>query len=168
MALVDERVQDAGRSGSRAEKYPSGVYIENRANISYKEMVDMPRSDGDLFALFTTNYGELRVEYSRFSDFSRIAYEQVLRRRIEATGGTVPTQDALVHVVALLMISRVHPYEFGDFIQLLDHDLNQLMDSFALVSWIEENQHLFASPVDLIADDDDVSALEREVAVDAA
>ena len=68
-----------GRSGERSERFPNRMFKYNRANLSYQEMFERRREEGDLFAVFQNDMGEIRVEYARVEDYDEFAFEQIER-----------------------------------------------------------------------------------------
>ena len=114
---------------------------ENRADLSYREMENLMREDGDLFAVFSDVSGNTRVQYAKFSDFANIAKEQVLRRR----SGQIE-RETLFYLVGSMMISRLHNYDLYGFVHLLDHNLREIFNLRDLIDWIAYNKDLFDQP----------------------
>ena len=153
-----------GRSSDRDGRYPNGMWKYNRADLSYQEMFLRPRSEGDFFAVFRSETGEVRVEYARYEDYSDFAFRQVQKAITRNHRGIVPEDVYLL--IGCTMISRIHNYNFDNFVQLLDHNLSQVFDMRKLVEWTNLNQSFFGSPVEdaILADAEDSAGLQEEYA----
>lgn len=130
----------------------------NRADLSHREMEQMERNDGDLFAVFADAAGNTRVQYATFADYARVAQRQVARRR----EGPVERMT-LFYLVGSMMISRLHNYDLYGFVHLLDHNLREVFNLRDLVDWISVNKDLFEQPMtQVIYTDEDREALYAE------
>lgn len=152
-----------GRVLERSEKAQNGVFKLNRKDMSFAEMQLMPRSHGDLFAVFQDDFGSTRVQYARIGDYAGTALNQIndtLKVSVEESG------RAWMFVIGSIMISRVHNYSLHGFVNLLDHNLEQVFDLHDLIDWVSNNPEFFVSEVEEAVEDDasDRAALEAEVA----
>jgi len=126
-----------GREGNRIFKY-------NRRDMSYMEMMKMPRRDGDLFAVFQNGAGDIGVLYSREDDFLANAMNQIRYNQENVSRDTDPLD--VYFIIGSLMISRISNYDFFGFMHLLDFELNEIFDMRSLIEWTAMNNVLFASP----------------------
>lgn len=134
------------------------VRSTNREDLSHREMEQMERSDGDLFAVFADAAGNTRVQYATFADYARVAQRQVARRR----EGPVERMT-LFYLVGSMMISRLHNYDLYGFVHLLDHNLREVFNLRDLVDWISVNKDLFEQPMtQVVYTDADRKRLEAE------
>lgn len=134
----------------------------NRATLSYQDMFMRRRLDGDLFAVFQNEMGEIRVEYARVEDYENFAFEQIERSARFAKHG-LTTEDVFL-LIGCTMISRIHELDFENFIHLVDHNLAEVFDMRRLVEWTNVNKAFFGSPADdaVLADAEDQAGLTAE------
>ena len=156
-----------GRVLERSEKAQNGVFKENRRDMSFADMQLMPRSLGDLFAVFQDDFGATRVQYAQVQDYAGTALNQIrdtLKVSVEESG------RAWMFVIGSIMISRVHNYSLHGFVNLLDHNLEQIFDLHDLIDWVSNNPEFFVSDVDEAVEDDasDREVLEAELALQDA
>lgn len=152
-----------GRIGYREERYPNGMFKYNREHMSYQDIFTRKREEGDLYAVFQDEMGGVGVEYSRREDFESFALDQI-RNSARLNNNKLDVQDFFM-LIGSTMISRIHDYDFENFIHLLDHDLKQVFDQRRLIEWVNMNVHLFSSPAEqaVLADADDRLGLEEEM-----
>ena len=147
------------RAPGRDERGAAGLFVYNREDMDFAAMeqrrVDPRRgwTEGDLFAVFRDDFGGLRAQYSRFEDFYAVAVTQLVRSR-PGFEDVDMDRASMVHLVGLLMISRIHGYHFDNFVQLLDHRGAQLFDFRGLCDWVSHNELLFMSESSAIIEDD--------------
>ena len=153
-----------GRSGERSERFPNRMFKYNRANLSYQEMFERRREEGDLFAVFQNDMGEIRVEYARVEDYDEFAFEQIERSSASQRRGL--TAEDVYLLIGCTMMSRIHGYEFDNFVHLLDHELKQRFDMRKLIEWTNMNKAFFSSPAEdaVLADAEDQASLHEEYA----
>lgn len=153
-----------GRSGERSERFPNQMFKYNRANFSYQEMFERRRTEGDLFAVFQDDMGEIRVEYARVEDYEEFAFGQIERSSASQRRG-LSVEDVFL-LIGCTMMSRIHEYEFDNFVHLLDHDLKQLFDMRKVIEWTNMNKSFFSSPAEdaVLADAEDQASLHEEYA----
>ena len=151
-----------GRSGERSERFPNRMFKYNRANLSYKEMFERRREEGDLFAVFQNDMGEIRVEYARVEDYEEFAFEQIRRSSASQRRGLTPEDIYLL--IGCTMMSRIHEYEFDNFVHLLDFELMQMFDMRKVIEWTNMNKSFFSSPAEdaVLADAEDQASLHEE------
>lgn len=152
-----------GRVSERSGQSQAGVFKYNRKDMSFTEMQFMPRSDGDLFAVFQDDFGSTRVQYARAGDYGTTALNQInntLKVSVTESG------EAWMFVIGSIIISRAHNYSLHGFVNLLDHNLEQIFDLHGLVDWVSNNPDFFVSEVDEAVEEDafDIPALEAEMA----
>lgn len=152
-----------GRSSDRSDRYPNGMFKYNRANLSYQEMFLRPRKQGDFFAVFQDDMGEVRVEYACYEDYEEFAFAQIERSIRSQRRGLTPEDVYLL--IGCTMISRIHEYDFENFVMLLDHDLKQMFDMRRLIEWTNMNKAFFSSPAEdaVLADAEDQASLHEEL-----
>lgn len=152
-----------GRSSDRSDRYPNGMFKYNRANLSYQEMFMRPRQNGDFFAVFQDEMGEVRVEYARYEDYEDFAFSQIERSMRSQRRG-LTTEDVYL-LIGCTMISRIHEYDFENFVHFLDHDLRQMFDMRRLIEWTNLNRAFFSSPASdaVLADAEDQAGLHEEM-----
>lgn len=129
----------AGRPGNQIFKY-------NRRDLTYNEMIKMPRRDGDLFAVFQNGAGDIGVLYSREEDFLENALNQISYNHTNISKETDPRD--VYFIIGSLMISRISNFDFFGFMHLLDFELNEIFDMRNLIEWTVMNNALFASPAE--------------------
>ena len=151
-----------GRTEERSERYPNKMFKYNRANLSYHEMLEKRREFGDLFAVFQNDMGEIRVEYARVEDYEKFAFEQISRSSASQRRGL--TAEDIYLLIGCTMLSRIHDYEFDNFLHLLDFEMKQMFDMRRLIEWTNMNKSFFSSPAEeaVLADADDQAALHEE------
>lgn len=135
-----------GRIGDRAERYPNGMFKYNRMNMSYPEMFERRRQEGDFFAVFQNDLGEVRVEYANLSDYDTFVFKQI-EKSVQMQRRGLSAEDVyLLH--GCVMISRIHDFDFEDFVHLLDYKLMQVFDMRKLIEWTNFNKAFFSSPAE--------------------
>jgi len=151
-----------GRSTERSERFPNGMFKYNRDNLSYQEMYDRLRRVGDLFAVFQNDIGEIRVEYARVEDYERFAFDQIERSTASHRRGL--TAEDVYLLIGCTMMSRLHDYEFDNFVHLLDFELKQVFDMRKVIEWTNMNKAFFSSPAEdaVLADAEDQASLYEE------
>jgi len=61
-------------------------------------------------------------------------------------------------------MSRLHDYEFDNFVHLLDFELKQVFDMRKVIEWTNMNKAFFSSPAEdaVLADAEDQASLYEE------
>lgn len=160
--MVDVQTADStGRVPSQAAKASTGVFLYNRDDMSFMEMQAKKRFKEDLFAVFQDEYGHARVQYARIEDYAEAALEQM---HAAVSDQFTPGMADYLKLIGCIMISRSHNYSIYGFVNLLDHDLNQIFDLNELINWINERPEFFRSPAEAaVLEDAHLSAdLQRE------
>lgn len=143
-----------GRTPEMAETMPNGTFKYNRKDMSFAEMGKMNRAKGDLFALFRTETGKVRVQYATLSDYADVAVETL--RKVRRTGGQRFGDRAdVMFIIGGAMLTRLHNYLGENFLIVLDHEMNAIFDAHQFSLWVRENEALFLSPaISAVLDDD--------------
>lgn len=138
-----------GRDGVR----DTGLFEFNRRDMTVEEMEARAKAGewkpGDLFAVFRDELGGMHVQYSHYEDFAGVAITQLVRTRRGSENVSVD-YETLLHLVGMLMLSRVHGYEFDNFLDLRDHTLKQIYDLRGLCTWIARNETLFMTEAEAV------------------
>jgi len=153
-----------GRDGVR----DTGLFEYNRRDMTVDEMEAQHKagawSPGDLFAVFRDELGGMHVQYSHYDDFASVAISQLVRTRRGMENVNVD-YETMLHLVGMLMLSRIHGYEFDNFLDLRDHNLKQIYDLKGLCAWIARNENLFMTDAQAVMeeafDDDEIEALRN-------
>lgn len=137
----------------------------NRQTMSYSDLTHFNRTEGDLFAIFQDEMGGISVEYSRIEDYAEAAVKQVERAVALRSRLTPFTKEDFYLYIGMIMISRIQPLGFDNFIHLIDHEFKQVFDMRKLIEWINMNQALFDSPAALavLEDAEDPASLTQEL-----
>lgn len=148
------------RAPGRDGIHDTGLFEYNREDMSVEMMEHRSRdwTDGDLFAIFRDELGGTHAQYSRYDDFAEVALTQLVRTR-RGFERVAVDREMLLHLVAILMISRIHDYHFDNFVELRDHDNKQVFDFRGLCEWISRNEELFMSDAEAAVEMDDVDHL---------
>lgn len=141
--MVDVQTADStGRVASQTARASTGVFLYNRDDMSFMEMQAKKRFKDDLFAVFQDEYGHARVQYARIEDYSVAALEQM---DTASSGSFKPGMADYLKLIGCIMISRSHNYSIYGFVNLLDHELNQIFDLNELINWINDRPEFFQS-----------------------
>lgn len=134
----------------------TGLFEFNRRDMTIEEMEERARGGewqpGDLFAVFRDELGGMHVQYSHYDDFAGVAISQLIRTRTGSENVTVD-YETMLYLVGMLMVSRIHGYEFDNFLDLRDHTLKQVFDLKDLCSWIARNENLFMTDAEAVMED---------------
>lgn len=160
MQLSAKDARAPGRDG----RYDTGLFEYNREDMSVETMQARRAewTDGDLFAIFRDDLGRTHAQYSRYEDFAEVALTQLVRTR-RGFETVAVDRETIVHLVAILMISRIHNYSFDNFVELRDHTGRQMFDFGGLCEWIAFNEDLFITDAEAVAemDDEDIDAVRE-------
>lgn len=157
MSTNNENAGSRGRTADQSEKIPGGTFKFNRRDMSYQEVCDMKRQTGDLFAVFRSQNGTVRVQYATLTDYAEVAIESM--KRVKREGGVQFRNEDVMFIIGGTMITRLHPYISDDFVHLLNNEMGQVFDLCAFADWFQLNKALFQSPaqaaVERDAEDED-------------
>lgn len=144
------------RAPGRDGMFDTGLFEYNREDMSVETMEARRSqwSEGDLFAIFRDELGGTHAQYSRFEDFADVALTQLIRSRRGFENVSVD-RETILHLVAILMVSRMHGYSFENFVDLRDHAGRQIFDFRGLCEWIAMNEELFLTDAEIAAELDD-------------
>lgn len=162
---TNDTVASHGRPAGRDERWPNGVFKYNRRDLSYAEMFEMKREEGDFFAVFRDRLGEVRAQYATQNDYGAIVVEAVRQARIAS--GKESTVEDIYFVLGTTIITRYMDYEPTDFLHLLDHNLKEIFDLRGLALWCVENADMLVSRGEQACLADDASEEELDEAYDS-
>lgn len=156
------------RAPGRDGMSDTGLYEFNRMDMTVATMEARARAgdwvEGDLFAIFRDDLGGTHAQHSTYQDFFEVAITQLVRARRHIVGLNVDREMAH-YLVGILMISRIHPYHFENFLELRDHNLKQIFDMRGLCAWIARNEELFMTEAEAAVEnalaDGDIEALRE-------
>lgn len=156
-----------GRTPEMSERMPNGTFKYNRKDMSYAELFAMSRAKGDLFAVFRTETGKVRVQYATLSDYAEVAVDTL--RKVRRPGGQqFQQQSDVMFIIGGAMLTRLHNYLGENFLIVLDHDMNAVFDAHQFSLWVRENEALFLSPAISAVLDDDTPLAELEAEYERA
>ena len=162
---MDKNAGTHGRIGERARRHKNGTFMYNRQTMSYTDLAHFPSSKDDLFAIFQDEMGGISVEYARVEDYAEVALKQMERAISMHSRSTPLTRDDFLLYIGTIMVSRIQPLGFDNFVHLIDHEFKQVFDMRKLIEWINMNQSLFDSPAAqaVLQDAEDQASLQEEL-----
>lgn len=158
------------RAPGRDGVYDTGLFEYNREDMTIEEMERRAKeghwNDGDLFAIFRDALGGTHAQYSHIDDFADVALQQLIRSRRGYENVPID-RETILYLVGILMISRIHGYEFEEFVDFRDHLGNQIFDLRKLCEWIGSNEEFFLTDAEAVMEMDDTPIEDIEAQYDS-